>query len=161
MPGEMEPGPNPYAYYTPYRVPYTMEAPTAPEDFTNPEMVARDSILGNGDLSTNVYGYDRFTLGRNSAPTMPPEIKRGDTGLQGQRVQVTTEETGSQRVQVNNGFQEEFVPGLNPESGRISSGVLLEWKLTFHGTGPSGDASGDSTDDIDDDDISSDTDFDL
>ena len=75
-----------------------------------------------------------------------------------QRVQVTTEETGSQRVQVRNGFQEEFVPGLNPESGRISSGVFLEWKLTFYGTGPEDSVSGYGDDD---DDATSDVDLDL
>ena len=72
----------------------------------------------------------------------PVNAKRTDMTFQGQRVQVTQEETGSQRVQVNNGFEEQYIPGLNPESGRISSGVLLEWKLIFYGTGPEG-GSGD------------------
>lgn len=49
--------------------------------------------------------------------------------------QETLEETGSQRVQVNNGFQEDFVPGFNSESGHVTSGILLQWKLTFYGTG--------------------------
>lgn len=116
----------------------------------------------NGDDESNqVYGYDRYIYTKE--PNDPPKVsesKRTDTDYQGQRVQVTTEETGSQRVQVNNGFQEEFVPGLNPESGRISSGVFLEWKLTFYGTGPNDSVSGDDEDDEDDND-SSDVDIDL
>lgn len=51
------------------------------------------------------------------------------------RPQETLEETGSQRVQVNNGFQEDFLPGFNSESGHLTSGILLQWKLTFFGTG--------------------------
>ena len=164
MPDNLAVGAGPYAYYSPYESPYTMESPETPDDFTNPAAVSRDTILDNDDdISTAIYGYDRNLLGDNSGGHLPTlENKRAATELQGQRVQVTTEETGSQRVQVNNGFQEAFVPGLNPESGRISSGVLLEWKLTFHGTGSEDSLSGDIGDDLgDDNDISSDTDLDL
>ena len=85
------------------------------------------------DENNEVYGYDR-----NFA-----EIKKGRdkeaskrTGLtyQDPRVQVQ-EETGSQRVQVSNGFQEPFLPSLS-SNGRVSSGQLLEWSLVFYGTGP-------------------------
>lgn len=117
--------------------------------------------VGN-DENDQVYGYDRYIYTNEPEDqTKASETKRTDTDYQGQRVQVTTEETGSQRVQVNNGFQEEFVPGLNPESGRISSGVFLEWKLTFYGTGPSDSVSGDGEDDDDDENDSSDMDIDL
>ncbi|XP_028414543.1 PC3-like endoprotease variant B [Dendronephthya gigantea] len=62
------------------------------------------------------------------------ESKREQTYIDA-HPQETLEETGSQRVQVNNGFQEDFVPGFNSESGHVTSGILLQWKLTFYGTG--------------------------
>ena len=64
------------------------------------------------------------------------QIKRQQTYLDA-HPQETLEETGSQRVQVNNGFQEDFVPGFNSESGHVTAGILLQWKLTFYGTGSS------------------------
>ena len=62
------------------------------------------------------------------------EIKREQTYIDA-HPQEMLEETGSQRVQVNNGFQEDFVPGFNAESGHVTAGILLQWKLTFYGTG--------------------------
>ena len=142
------------------------ETPDVTQDNNNYQMLkaSKKTLMdedSNDDESNQVYGFDRYIYTKE--PDDPPKVsesKRTDTDYQGQRVQVTTEETGSQRVQVNNGFQEEFVPGLNPESGRISSGVFLEWKLTFYGTGPSDSVSGDDEDDEDEND-SSDVDLDL
>lgn len=148
------------AFYTSYETPEV-----APEDnnyriATASKKTLHDDETGD-DESDKVYGYDRYIYTNEPDDlTKVSQSKRTDTDYQGQRVQVTTEETGSQRVQVNNGFQEEFVPGLNPESGRISSGVFLEWKLTFYGTGPEDSESGYGDDD-DDNDATSDIDLDL
>ena len=143
---------NPGVFLTSY------ETPDAPLENNNYQITSaakktlQDSEEIGDDESDKVYGYDRYIYTNEpEEPTKVSESKRTDTDYQGQRVQVTTEETGSQRVQVNNGFQEEFVPGLNPESGRISSGVFLEWKLTFYGTGPEDSMSGNGDDDNDTD----------
>ena len=92
--------------------------------------VVKDVNDGEND---QVYGYDR-----NFAQIQKIHDKEASkrTGLtyQDPRVQVQ-EETGSQRVQVSNGFQEPFLPSLNA-NGRVSSGQLLEWSLCFYGTGP-------------------------
>jgi hypothetical protein len=98
------------------------------------------------------YRYDEDPTRRNYVKrdvydSLYPEDDRNDfvTGSQTKREQMyidahpqeSLEETGSQRVQVNNGFQEDFVPGFNSESGHVTAGILLQWKLTFHGTGSS------------------------
>ena len=98
------------------------------------------------------YPYDEDPTARNYVKrdvydSLYPEDDRSDlvTGSQIKREQTyfdahpqeTIEETGSQRVQVNNGFQEDFVPGFNSESGHVTAGILLQWKLTFYGTGSS------------------------
>lgn len=119
-------------------------------DSIAPRESARDFVSSNlerdAEDSNQVYGYDRNLYTVEPGTFKPVNAKRTDTMFEGQRVQVSQEETGSQRVQVNNGFEEEYIPGLNPESGRISSGVLLEWKLVFYGTGPEA-GSGDGSDD--------------
>lgn len=149
---------NPGAFLTSYETPDITEQGNNYQIATAAKKNFIDEDTGD-DESNKVYGYDRYIYTTEpDDPTKLSESKRTDTDFQGQRVQVTTEETGSQRVQVNNGFQEEFVPGLNPESGRISSGVLLEWKLTFYGTGPVDSMSGYGDDD---DDGTSDIDLDL
>ena len=49
------------------------------------------------------------------------------------KVQVQQEETGTQRVQVNAGYEN---PRISCESGYTTcSGVLINYKLTFYGTG--------------------------
>jgi len=87
----------------------------------------------NLDQNNEVFGYDRnfeeIKKGRDKAAS-----KRTGLTYQDPRVQVQ-EETGSQRVQVSNGFQEPFLPSLSA-NGRVSSGQLLEWSLLFYGTGP-------------------------
>lgn len=150
---------DPNAFVTAYETPGVTQDNSYQIDKASKKSL-NDEDTGD-DESNQVYGYDRYIY-TNEPDVLPKvsESKRTDTDYQGQRVQVTTEETGSQRVQVNNGFQEEFVPGLNPESGRISSGVFLEWKLTFYGTGPDDSVSGDNSDDDDEND-SSDVDIDL
>lgn len=151
---------NPGAFYTSYETPDTLPESNNYQVTTAAKKTLQDEETGD-DESDKVYGYDRYIYTNEPEDTAKiSESKRTDTDYQGQRVQVTTEETGSQRVQVNNGFQEEFVPGLNPESGRISSGVFLEWKLTFYGTGPDDSVSGYSDDD-DDSDPASDIALDL
>ena len=148
----------PGAFFTSYETPEAAPQDSNYQIETASKKTLHDEDTGD-DESNKVYGYDRYIYTNDPEdPTKLSENKRTDTDYQGQRVQVTTEETGSQRVQVNNGFQEEFVPGLNPESGRISSGVFLEWKLTFYGTGPEDSVSGYGDDD---DDATSDVDLDL
>lgn len=46
------------------------------------------------------------------------------------KVQVASEETATQRVQVNAGYENPEIPCL----GSGCSGVLLKWVLTFYGT---------------------------
>lgn len=127
---------NPFASFYPYNY-NTMENNNQNNDAAG---IARNNIASN-DNDNQIYGYDRFAYSENEPNTLeerPMTFVNEFTAPKSQRqkVQVTAEETGSQRVQVNNGFQEEFVPGLNPESGHLSSGVMLEWRLTFYGTGP-------------------------
>lgn len=66
--------------------------------------------------------------------------KRGDAYEEGsqffgnnafKKVQVTEEETGTQRVQVNAGYEN---PKITCVSGSSCSGVVLKFVLTFHGT---------------------------
>lgn len=85
------------------------------------------------DIAENqVFGYDRtFEKIKKEKETIG--FKRNDLFFQDPRVQVQ-EETGSQRVQVSNGYQEPFSQQLGA-SGRVSSGQLIEWSLTFYGTG--------------------------
>lgn len=97
------------------------------EETTHPEIVARDTIY-DPRYSNERYNRDNFVP--NS------ETKRQQQLIETQHPQQNLEETGSQRVQVNNGFQEDFVSGFNSESGHVTSGILLEWQLTFYGTGP-------------------------
>lgn len=91
------------------------------------------SETNNVGENNKVYGYDRnfeeIKKIRDKEAT-----KRTGLTFQDPRVQVQ-EETGSQRVQVSNGFQEPFLPALSA-NGRVSSGQLLEWSLVFYGTGP-------------------------
>ena len=151
---------NPGAFYTSYETPDVTQENNNYQITAAAKKTLQDDDETGDDESDKVYGYDRHIY--TNEPSKISQSKRTDTDYQGQRVQVTTEETGSQRVQVNNGFQEEFVPGLNPESGRISSGVFLEWKLTFYGTGPDDSVSGYGDDDDDNDATrASDIDLDL
>jgi len=84
--------------------------------------------------NNDVFGHDRnlnsILKGHDKEAT-----KRMGLSYQDPRVQVQEDVTGSQRVQVSNGFQEPFLPSLS-SSGRVSSGQLLEWSLVFYGTGP-------------------------
>lgn len=100
------------------------------------ELLSSNSQLLEDPLSLDneVFGYDR-NLANIKAENMA--TKRTGLSYQDQRVQVQ-EETGSQRVQVSNGFQEPFLPSLS-SAGRVSSGELLEWSLLFYGTGPEED----------------------
>lgn len=125
-----------YAAYYPYDPLSTIEKN---EQVINPELgVARNNIAESSEdengNDNQIYGYDRYENKPFGSAIFGNDVT--SPKVQRQKVQVTSEETGSQRVQVNNGFQEEFVPGLNTESGHLSSGVLLEWRLTFYGTGP-------------------------
>lgn len=55
-----------------------------------------------------------------------PSVKKDST----KKVQVATEVTGQQRVQVNAGYENPEIPCLQ----QGCSGVLLKWVLTFFGT---------------------------
>jgi len=79
-----------------------------------------------------IYGYDRNF---KHITKQQKNSKRNDLLLaEDPRVQVQ-EETGSQRVQVSNGYQEPYnMDGVGTE-GRSESGQVLEWSLTFWGTG--------------------------
>lgn len=156
-------GGNPYAAYYPYDSVGTIESNARKEATENG--ISRNVINDNNDNNDNsddsnqVYGYDRYSYNDKEPNTLETSSlsfgkKKADPKFQRQKVQITAEETGSQRVQVNNGFQEEFVPGLNPESGRVSSGVLLEWRLTFYGSGPEGSQDSEENEDEDEDDSS-------
>ena len=85
-----------------------------------------------------IYGYDR-NFKKISQHQQQQNSKRNDLLLaEDPRVQVQ-EETGSQRVQVSNGYQEPFnMDGVGAE-GRSESGQVLEWALTFWGTGTDDD----------------------
>ena len=96
------------------------------------------TLQTDGSQSSEVFGYDRNI--ENVENSLQQEnVKRMGLSYQDPRVQVQQEETGSQRVQVSNGYQEPFIPGLNPSTNRVSSGQFLEWSLTFYGTGPEDD----------------------
>ena len=89
-----------------------------------------------------VYGYDRNFKHISKATAGNKQqlqnSKRNDLLLEDPRVQVQ-EETGSQRVQVSNGYQEPYnMDGVSTE-GRSESGQVLEWALTFWGTGTDDD----------------------
>lgn len=92
----------------------------------------------DGSQSAEVFGYDR-NIENIENGVRQDNVKRMGLSYQDPRVQVQQEETGSQRVQVSNGYQEPFLPGLNPSTNRVSSGQFLEWSLTFYGTGPEDD----------------------
>ncbi|XP_066929242.1 PC3-like endoprotease variant B [Clytia hemisphaerica] len=95
------------------------------DDKTKKKKKKKNSIDEN-----QVYGYDRNI--KNVV-----DSKRNDLFLEDPRVQVQ-EETGSQRVQVSNGYQEPF--NLDESNGvRSESGQVLEWSLTFWGTGTDDD----------------------
>lgn len=83
-----------------------------------------------------IYGYDRNF---KHITKQQQNSKRNDLLLaEDPRVQVQ-EETGSQRVQVSNGYQEPYnMDGVGTE-GRSESGQVLEWSLTFWGTGTDDD----------------------
>ena len=98
----------------------------------SPEM---HGLNTDGSQSSEVFGYDR-NIGNIETNMQQENVKRMGLSYQDPRVQVQQEETGSQRVQVSNGYQEPFIPGLNPSTNRVSSGQFLEWSLTFFGTGP-------------------------
>ena len=107
--------------------PISADAESYGDETTHPEIVTRDTIYDP------MYGSERYNRD-NFVPNS--ETKREEQLIEDQHPQQDLEETGSQRVQVNNGFQEDFVAGYNSESGHVTSGILLEWKLTFFGTGP-------------------------
>lgn len=90
----------------------------------------KDSVTDN-----EVFGHDRNfeKIKKETERAEKTGYKRNDLFFQDPRVQVQ-EETGSQRVQVSNGYQEPFSQQMGP-SGRVSSGQLIEWSLTFYGTG--------------------------
>lgn len=91
-------------------------------------------VSDSPDDSNQVYGYDR-NFNAIKQTHEKEATKRMGLSFQDPRVQVQEEVTGSQRVQVSNGFQEPFLPSLS-SSGRVSSGQLLEWSIEFFGTGP-------------------------
>lgn len=96
----------------------------------NSRKTTKDDITEN-----QVFGHDSSfaKIKSEKERSQKTGIKRNDLFFQDPRVQVQ-EETGSQRVQVSNGYQEPFSQQLGP-SGRVSSGQLIEWSLTFYGTG--------------------------
>lgn len=96
------------------------------------------TLQTDGSQSSEVFGYDR-NIENVESSLQQENVKRMGLSYQDPRVQVQQEETGSQRVQVSNGYQEPFIPGLNPSTNRVSSGQFLEWSLTFYGTGPEDD----------------------
>jgi len=99
----------------------------------SPEEVSetdRNSDKKNSIDENQVYGYDRNF--KHIQQKSKIGVKRNDLFLEDPRVQVQ-EETGSQRVQVSNGYQEPF--NLDNSDGRAPSGQVLEWGLIFYGTG--------------------------
>ena len=116
----------------------------------NPDVLGFEKLTGMSDSpevrsfgtddsqSSEVFGYDR-NIENIENNIHQDNVKRMGLSYQDPRVQVQQEETGSQRVQVSNGYQEAFIPGLNPATNRVSSGQFLEWSLTFYGTGPEED----------------------
>ena len=96
----------------------------------------KSTVNVDTNLDNQVFGYDR-NFAEIEKDRQKGASKRTGLTFQDPRVQVQ-EETGSQRVQVSNGFQEPFLPALNA-NGRVSSGQLLEWSLLFYGTGPEED----------------------
>ena len=63
---------------------------------------------------------------RGTVDSHIPRAKKDST----KKVQVATEETGQQRVQVNAGYENPEIPCLQ----QGCSGVLLKWVVTFFGT---------------------------
>lgn len=110
--------------------------PSQGEEFLslNPGLLGKSMLRDPLNIDDQVYGYDRNL---ENIKAIQGSSKRTGLSYQDQRVQVQ-EETGSQRVQVSNGFQEPFLPSLS-SAGRVSSGELLEWSLLFYGTGPDDD----------------------
>lgn len=108
------------------------------ESDDNDASLASKGLTTDGSQSSQVFGYDR-NIENVESNLQQDNMKRMGLSYQDTRVQVQQEETGSQRVQVSNGYQEPFVPGLNPTTNRVSSGQFLEWSLTFYGTGPADD----------------------
>lgn len=106
------------------------------DEATHSDLVKRDTMY---DPVFDSERYNRDNFVPNS------ESKRQEQLIEEQHPQQDLEETGSQRVQVNNGFQEDFVAGYNSESGHVTSGILLEWQLTFYGTGPQAESSEDDS----------------
>ena len=116
----------------------------------NPDLLGFEKLAGLSDSpelrsfgtddsqSSEVFGYDR-NIESIENNIRQDNVKRMGLSYQDPRVQVQQEETGSQRVQVSNGYQEAFIPVLNPSTNRVSSGQFLEWSLTFYGTGPEED----------------------
>ena len=96
----------------------------------------KSTVNVDTNLDNQVFGYDR-NFAEIEKDRQKGASKRTGLTFQDPRVQVQ-EETGSQRVQVSNGFQEPFLPALSA-NGRVSSGQLLEWSLLFYGTGPEED----------------------
>jgi len=116
----------------------------------NPDLLGFEKLTGLSDSpelrsfgtddsqSSEVFGYDR-NIENIESNIRQDNVKRMGLSYQDPRVQVQQEETGSQRVQVSNGYQEPYLPVLNPSTNRVSSGQFLEWSLTFYGTGPEED----------------------
>ena len=90
----------------------------------------------DGSENSQIFGYDRNIDQVQQDLIREQNVKRMGMFQQDPRVQVQQEETGSQRVQVSNGYQEPFIPKFNSMAGRVSSGEFLEWSLVFYGTGP-------------------------
>ena len=106
---------------------YGYENPTYTSEYRYEDQTRRNYV--KRDLYDPLYPED------DRGDFVPgSEVKREETYIDA-HPQEMLEETGSQRVQVNNGFQEDFVPGFNAESGHVTAGILLQWKLTFYGTG--------------------------
>ena len=88
---------------------------------SEPELVREKKAFLDGQEAAI---YDYYTNMRKKADKKTNKYKK---------VQVQEEETGTQRVQVNAGYEN---PRIACESGYNScSGVVLKWVLTLYGTG--------------------------
>lgn len=110
---------------------------------TREEVPDDDEFLDDGVMESDDDGEDTFakksmlrTKKFKAAKRRIPSVAKKSVVVDNnsdpikKKVQVAAEETATQRVQVNAGYENPEIPCL----GSGCSGVLLKWVLTFYGT---------------------------
>lgn len=109
------------------------EVPDEADDYLDDDITESNSDIDNDTLEKKPASKKtKLKGGRKKTSTVAKKsvVLNNKSNPIKKKVQVASEETATQRVQVNAGYENPEIPCL----GSGCSGVLLKWVLTFYGT---------------------------